>query len=92
MTESRHGQSGGADASLTFEALAERYNFKNTPDRGPLFVELLLRELEGRGRPRAALDIGCGQGIVRDPEKTRRVREVVDDFWGIEPDPSRTAA
>jgi SAM-dependent methyltransferase len=55
-------------------------------------VQLLLQELEGRGRPRAALDIGCGQGIVRDPGKTRLVREAVDDFWGIEPDSSMTAA
>ncbi len=72
----------------TFEALAHAYNFRRTSGWQALFTRLLIDECRNRTRPLAALDIGCGQGIGRKPHFTAEVRNVVDDFWGLEPDPS----
>lgn len=71
---------------LPFEQLAREYNFRVTSNWQALFTRLLIDEARSIDGPVAALDIGCGKGIGRKPHYTAEVRNVVDEFWGIEPD------
>jgi SAM-dependent methyltransferase len=73
---------------LPFDELARLYNFRRTSDWQALFARLLIDECRRRPSPVVALDVGCGHGIGRKPHYTAEVRKVVDEFWGLEPDPS----
>lgn len=79
-----------ASERLGFDALRDRYNYQNTPPRRQFFAELVIEELSRLPRPNQVLDVGCGRGIGRQVQWTRMIREHVDDFWGIEPDPDVT--
>lgn len=73
---------------LTFQELAERYNFQKTSDWIQLFVRLLIKECRRIGRPVRALDIGCGYGIGRSMELLEAAKAEIDELWGLEPDPA----
>jgi SAM-dependent methyltransferase len=77
---------------LPFEELSARYNYQLTSNRGVVFVSLLAKELARRAAPRCAVDIGCGDGLSDHPqaqeESLRHIRAMVDELWGIEPDPA----
>jgi 2-polyprenyl-3-methyl-5-hydroxy-6-metoxy-1,4-benzoquinol methylase len=77
----------GGIAPLRFDELAKSYNFLHPAGRVNLFVGTVLGEVQRRQRPVRALDIGCGHGIALDTAATMRIRESVDELWGIEPDP-----
>lgn len=81
---------GPPDDTLSWEAMRSQYNFRHTTPRGKVFARLVREHCAGLTRPVRVLDIGCGRGIERDIESTRTIRPVVDEFWGIEPDPSVT--
>ena len=82
------GLNPALDDSLPWEGLARQYNFRHPTERGPIFARLVREECAKRPRPIRVLDIGCGRGIERDIGLTRTIRPLVDDFWGIEPDPA----
>lgn len=71
---------------LAFEELARRYNFQQTSNRLGVFVRLLIRECEERGRPLRTLDIGCGEGMGQEARFHLAVKRYVDEVWGVEPD------
>lgn len=74
---------------LTFDELAQAYNFRNVSARDLLFVRLLLKEIHSRAHPAHALDIGCGTGISTGKQNTlllQAIADHVDELWGIEPD------
>lgn len=76
---------------LDFEALSKGYNFRNVSERSKLFVNLLLKEIEGRDSPVRVLDIGCGTGISTGKDRLvflQAVAEKADELWGVEPDES----
>ena len=73
---------------LSFEQLAERYNFRNSPDRRVVFTRLILQECRRRPSPVRVLDVGCGRGIGRSVDCQWAIRQCVDELWGIEPDES----
>lgn len=78
---------GSKVAPIRFEELAQSYNFLHPAGRVNLFVGTVLGEVQRRERPVRGLDIGCGHGIALDTAATMRIRECVDELWGIEPDP-----
>lgn len=72
---------------LSFEELSKSYNFMNTSDDRLLLARAVAEHLEGRPRPRALVDIGCGMGMGGDPAYQAALAPLVDTFVGIEPDP-----
>lgn len=74
---------------LSFEELAESYNFKMTSDHQRVFTRLVIKECQKRTSPLRVLDVGCGRGIGRRPEYQWAIRSYVDEYWGLDPDESR---
>lgn len=74
--------------TLPFEGLQRQYNFRHGAERGDIFARLVKEHCQGCAKPVRVLDIGCGKGIELNLDRTREIRTVVDEFWGIEPDPS----
>jgi SAM-dependent methyltransferase len=72
---------------MTFDQLRRSYNFENLSNRGLPFTRLIIDSCRGRGAPVRALDVGCGKGIDLSADYQWAVREHVDEYWGIEPDP-----
>jgi SAM-dependent methyltransferase len=54
--------------------------------RSPIYLELILRDIERMPRPVTALEIGCGRGFDGDIRLQREMSAYVDRFVGIEPD------
>ncbi len=78
---------------LSFEQLADQYNFRNSSDRRLVFTRLIIREclrLRRDGEPLRVVDIGCGRGIGRDERYVAAMKPFIDEFWGVEPDKSVT--
>ena len=75
--------------NLTFEELAELYNFQMTSDHQRVFTRLVIKECQKRTSPLRVLDVGCGRGIGRRPEYQWAIRAYVDEYWGLDPDKSR---
>lgn len=74
---------------LSLDQLQHAYCFDTLSDHRRLFVNLVLREIESRPRPRVVLDIGCGAGMGSDTRASQFIealRPHADRFWGIEPD------
>ena len=74
--------------ALTLDELATHYNFRLTSDRRSLFVRCILEFLTARPEPRAALDIGCGEGLGQSGAFLTPIRDAVADLQGLEPDPN----
>lgn len=74
---------------LTFEELAELYNFQMTSDHQRVFTRLVIKECQKRTSPLRVLDVGCGRGIGRRQEYQWAIRPYVDEYWGLDPDESR---
>ena len=74
-------------ASLSFEDVARQYNYLRFESYGSVLTDLVIDERRRREGPLRILDIGCGNGIGRDNTLQWRIREIADEFWGIEPDP-----
>lgn len=72
---------------MSFDELRRSYSFENVSHRGLLFTRLVIEACSGREAPIRALDIGCGAGIDLRADYQWAVREQVDEYWGIEPDP-----
>ncbi len=73
---------------LSFEDLAQRYNFLNTPPYPQVFTRLILNEIERQIEPARVLDVGCGRGIGRQLDCQREISTAAGELWGIEPDDS----
>jgi SAM-dependent methyltransferase len=75
---------------LPFEELRRSYNFENVSARGLVLTRLIIDALQDRRvePPVRAVDIGCGRGIELNPDYQWAIREHVDEYWGIEPDPA----
>lgn len=84
------GLNPGLNDSLPWDGLAKQYNFRHPTERGDIFARLIREECARRQRPLRVLDIGCGKGIELSIARTRSIRPLVDDFWGIEPDDTIT--
>jgi SAM-dependent methyltransferase len=74
---------------LTFDELADRYNFEQTSKEARVLTRLIMKELRRRQRHVRVLDVGCGSGIGRRVEDQWEVRQLADDYWGVEPDESK---
>lgn len=77
---------------LSFEELAGRYNFEQTSQDWRVFTRLAMKECQKRGGREggvAVLDVGCGHGIGLRQEYQWAIRELVADYWGLEPDPNQ---
>lgn len=74
--------------AMSFDEMKPHYNFRRTSDWVKQFVRLLIKECRSLPRPSRVLDIGCGVGIGRSIDLLKAVRCEVDEFWGLEPDPS----
>lgn len=77
---------------LSFEELSRRYNFERTSHDWRVFTRLAIKECQKRGGRAggvATLDVGCGHGIGLRQEYQWALREVVADYWGVEPDPNQ---
>lgn len=74
---------------LSFEELAELYNFQMTSDHQRVFTRLVIKECQTITSSLRVLDIGCGRGIGRRPEYQWAIRPYVDEYWGLDPDESR---
>lgn len=74
---------------LSFEELADLYNFQMTSDHQRVFTRLVIKECLKRSSPVRVLDVGCGRGIGRRPEYQWAIRPNVDEYWGLDPDESR---
>lgn len=68
-----------------WESYVGAYNLHADPAWGELFTRFVIMEANSRDGEVRALDVGAGKGISRKPRHTRRVREHVDELWGIEP-------
>ena len=75
---------------LCFEELARRYNYQLTSDNRRVFARLVIKQCQKLQSPVRALDVGCGRGIGRRPEYQWAIRSHVDEFWGLDPDSTRT--
>jgi 2-polyprenyl-3-methyl-5-hydroxy-6-metoxy-1,4-benzoquinol methylase len=73
-----------------FDELKGSYNFRHSSGRIELLVSLIADEARRHGHPVRALDIGCGKGIGLDGTAHARVKQYVDQLWGLEPDPAIT--
>lgn len=73
-------------ATLLFDRLEKSYNFRLRSDRVTLYTKVALDLLRRQRNPRRVLDIGCGSGIAQSREAPLRIREHVDELWGVEPD------
>lgn len=76
----------------SFESLAARYNFLNTPPFGQVFMEVVVDEARRRGSACRILDVGCGAGIGRDVQLQWVIKNAAEELWGIEPDSEVTVA
>jgi len=74
------------DDSLGFEQLLGRYNFPLQANERHLFTRVVIAECQRRAGPVGVLDIGCGEGINREPRYQRLIRRYADRYFGIEPD------
>ncbi len=81
-----------AHDSLPFAQLSRSYNFENVSGRGLLLARLVAEACEQRAgqRPIRVVDIGCGNGIERQERYQWAIRERLDEYWGVEPDPGIT--
>jgi SAM-dependent methyltransferase len=74
---------------FSFEQLRRSYNFDNVSGRGLMLTRLVIEACEQRdGDAIRVLDIGSGEGIERRPGYQWAIREHVDEYWAVEPDPS----
>ena len=74
--------------SLTFEQLAQEYNFLNISNYARVLTNLILSEIGKCASPPRVLDVGCGKGIGRDVGLQQEITAVSGELWGIEPDDS----
>lgn len=74
---------------LHFEELARRYNYRLTSDFRRVFTRLVIKQCQKLQSPVRALDVGCGRGIGRRVEYQWVIRSHTDEFWGLDPDPTR---
>ena len=74
--------------NLSFEELAQAYNFLNFTSYARLLTNLILREIKKRAGTVSVLDVGCGRGIGRNVDLQREIAEAAGEFWGVEPDSS----
>ena len=75
---------------LRFEELARAYNYQLTSDNKRVFARLVIKECQGHPSSVRVLDVGCGRGIGRHPEYQWAIRPHADEFWGLDPDSTRT--
>lgn len=67
-------------------ALHSSYNFPSDPFSSvQVALELIELALRDKESP-VLLDVGCGKGIVRDPDPQQHFRTLVSQYIGIEPD------
>ncbi len=71
---------------FSFDELSRRYNFRLTSDHRVVITRLILKECRTRPSPVRVLDVGCGRGISRYPEYQAAIRDVADEYWGLDPD------
>ncbi len=74
--------------ALGFEDLAKSYNFRNTSNIRHVFARMINDECDRRSGSVRVLDIGCGRGLGREVGYQWAMRPHIDEYWGIEPDPS----
>lgn len=74
--------------NLTFERLAQEYNFLNITSYARVLTNLILSEIGQCPSPPCILDVGCGKGIGRDVNLQQDIAAVSGELWGIEPDKS----
>ena len=75
---------------LCFEELAQRYNYQLTSDNKRVFARVVIKQCQKLPSPVRVLDVGCGRGIGRRPEYQWAIRSHADEFWGLDPDSTRT--